>query len=109
MLSKAASLGTGEVFPLDMASGLQTVANQGLHHQPYYVETIDKVDGSRFYTHTDPGTQVLDAGVALTELDVLKGVLTRGTARSALATFARPAAGEHDAHVLHFHAFHASS
>jgi membrane peptidoglycan carboxypeptidase len=86
--------GANPMSPLDMASGLQTVANQGLHHQPYYVESIDKVDGSRFYTHTDPGTQVLDAGVALTELDVLKGVLTRGTARSALATFARPAAGK---------------
>ncbi len=24
--------------PLDMASGMQTIANQGLHHDPYYVE-----------------------------------------------------------------------
>ena len=56
--------GANPMAPIDMASGMQTVANQGLHHQPYYVESIDRVDGSRFYTHQDPGTQVLDAGVA---------------------------------------------
>ncbi|MFT3854936.1 MAG: transglycosylase domain-containing protein [Ilumatobacteraceae bacterium] len=86
--------GANPMAPIDMASGFQTIANQGLHHDPYYVETIDQVDGSRFYTHQDPGTQVLDPGVALTALDVLKGVLTRGTARSALRTFDRPAAGK---------------
>ena len=84
--------GANPMAPIDMAAGMQTIANQGLHHEPYYVESIDRVDGSRFYTHQDPGTQVLDAGVALTELDILKGVLTRGTARTALRTFDRPAA-----------------
>ncbi|MEO5900844.1 MAG: transglycosylase domain-containing protein [Ilumatobacteraceae bacterium] len=86
--------GANPMAPIDMAAGMQTIANQGLHHEPYYVESIDRVDGSRFYTHQDPGTQVLDAGVALTELDILKGVLTRGTARTALRTFDRPAAGK---------------
>jgi penicillin-binding protein 1A len=86
--------GANPMAPIDMASGMQTIANQGLHHEPYYVESIDRVDGARFYTHSDPGIQVLDAGVALTELDILKGVLTRGTARTALRTFARPAAGK---------------
>jgi membrane peptidoglycan carboxypeptidase len=48
--------------------------------QPYFVDYIDDAHGNRVYTHSDPGTQVLDRQVALTEIDVLKGVLTNGTA-----------------------------
>ncbi len=76
------STGANEMSPMDMASGAQTVANGGLHHEPYYVEHIDTADGRRIYTHSSTGTQVLDRGVALTAVDVLKGVLTKGTARS---------------------------
>ncbi len=91
-----ASLATGAnpMSPLDMASGMQTIANQGLHHDPYYVDYIDKADGTRLYTHEDPGVQVLDPNVALTEVSVLKGVLTNGTARQSLANFPFPAAGK---------------
>ena len=73
------STGANEMSPLDMASGGQTVANGGLHHEPYYVEYIDSADGRRIYTHSSAGTQVLDRGVALTTVDTLKGVLTEGT------------------------------
>ena len=55
--------GANEMSPLDMASGAQTIANEGLHHEPYFVEYIDDADGTRIYTHDDPGTQVLDRGV----------------------------------------------
>ena len=87
--------GANEMAAIDMAAGMQTLANQGLHHQPYYVEVIKRVDGSTLYQHSDPGVQVLDPGVALTTIDILKGVLTKGTARS-IASFARnrPAAGK---------------
>ena len=57
--------GANAMAPLDMASGMQTIANQGLHHDPYYVDYIDRADGTRLYTHDDPGAQVLDPGVAL--------------------------------------------
>ena len=88
--------GANEMSPLDMASGMQTIANQGLHKQPYYIESITRVDGSQVYVHDDPGVQVLDPGVALTAVDILKGVLTQGTASKALSRFARerPAAGK---------------
>ncbi len=90
------SYGTGAnvMSPLDMASGMQTIANQGLHHEPYYVETIDRADGTRLYTHAVTGTQVLDPGAALTTVNTLKGVLTDGTARKALSDFPVPAAGK---------------
>ena len=86
--------GANEMAPIDMAAGMQTIANQGLHHEPYYVEYIEKPDGTRMYTHADAGTQVLDPGVALTAVDILKGVLRQGTASKALSKFPRPAAGK---------------
>ena len=50
-----------------MASGAQTIANDGVHHEPYYVEYIDDRRRPTASTPTSmPGTQVLDPGVALT-------------------------------------------
>ncbi len=86
--------GANEMSALDMASGAQTIANNGLHHDPYFVDHIEKADGTRLYTHYSPGAQVLDEDVALTATAVLKGVLTRGTARRALSDFPFPAAGK---------------
>ena len=34
--------GANAMRPIDMAAGMQTIANQGLHHDPYYVDYIDK-------------------------------------------------------------------
>ncbi len=93
-----ASFATGgnEMSTLDMASGLQSIANEGVHLEPYYVESIDDAFGERVYTHFDPGTQVLDRNVALTAIDVMRGVLISGTAARELADFAsrRPAFGK---------------
>lgn len=93
-----ASFATGgnELSTLDMASGIQSIANEGIHHEPYYVEAIDDAFGNRIYTHTSAGVEVLDRNVALTTIDVMKGVLTGGTARGSLADFAsrRPAFGK---------------
>jgi penicillin-binding protein 1A len=86
--------GANPMAPIDMASGMQTIANQGLHHEPYYVDYVDRADGTRLYTHEDPGVQVLDPGVALTEVSILKGVLTKGTGRRSLSKFPFPAAGK---------------
>ncbi len=86
--------GANEMSPLDMAAGAQTLANNGVHQEPYYVEWIERVDGTRMYTHESIGAKVLDEGVALTVTDMLKGVLARGTARRALSDFVFPAAGK---------------
>ena len=37
----ALATGANPMSPLDMASGAQTIANEGLHMEPYYVEYID--------------------------------------------------------------------
>ena len=57
--------GANEMSPLDMASGAQTLANNGVHHDPYYVDWVERFDGTRLYTHEDPGQQVIDEATAL--------------------------------------------
>ncbi|MEO7370644.1 MAG: penicillin-binding transpeptidase domain-containing protein, partial [Ilumatobacteraceae bacterium] len=86
--------GANAMRPIDMASGMQTIANQGLHHDPYYVDYITNADGTRLYTHDDPGVQVLDPDVALTAIATLKGVLSDGTAKPTLGGFPFPAIGK---------------
>lgn len=82
-LLSVASFATGanELSPLDMAAGIQTVANEGVHKQPYYVDYITDAAGARTYTHFDPGSKVFDQDKALLTIDILKGVLRNGTAR----------------------------
>jgi penicillin-binding protein 1A len=92
-----ASLATGanELSPLDMASGVQALANEGLHHEPYYVEFIDGPDGERLYTHLDPGSQVLDRDAALQTVEIMKGpIYGGGTGRRAAFDDRRPAFGK---------------
>ncbi|MEQ1701310.1 MAG: transglycosylase domain-containing protein [Ilumatobacteraceae bacterium] len=86
--------GNNVMAPMDMAAGMQTITNQGLHHDPYYVEYIDGADGGRFYSHVDAGTQVLDVGAANSTVLSLKGVIRSGTGARNLRNFSRPATGK---------------
>ncbi len=92
-----ASLATGanEMAPIDMASGIQALANEGVHHDPYYVDYIDGPDGERIHTHLDPGVQVLDRDAALATVEILKGpIYGGGTGRRAAFDDRRPAFGK---------------
>jgi penicillin-binding protein 1A len=87
--------GANEMSPLDMAAGVQTLANEGLHHEPYYVEFIDGSDGERLYTHLDPGSQVFERNAALATVEILKGpIYGGGTGRRAAFDDRRPAFGK---------------
>jgi membrane peptidoglycan carboxypeptidase len=96
-ISPFASFATGanEMSPLDMASGMQTLANEGLHHEPYFVERVETASGESLYAHIDPGTQVFERAAALTTIDILKGVIYNGgTARRHRLNENRPAFGK---------------
>ncbi len=96
--------GNNAMSAMDMAAGVQTIMNQGLHHDPYYVEYINRADGTRLFSQTLSGVQVLDQGVALQTVDTLKGVITSGTgarnlwcsspASTPCTRLSRPAAGK---------------
>jgi len=91
-----ASLATGanELSPLDMASGAQSIANEGVHLRPYMIERIDDANGEIFRHVPEDGTEVLPRDVALRAVDTLKGVLDFGTARRSALDDGRPAGGK---------------
>ena len=91
----AYATGANEMSPLDMAAGVQTLANEGLHHEPYLVEYIDDAAGERLYTHVSAGTQVFDRDAALESVRILKGpIYGGGTGRRAAFDDRRPAFGK---------------
>jgi membrane peptidoglycan carboxypeptidase len=92
-----ASLATGanEMSPLDMASGAQSIANLGVHHEPHFLLRIEDRDGATTFERTErPGTEVLTISAAAKSVDILKGTLTGGTARRTPLADNRPAAGK---------------
>ena len=86
--------GANEMTPLDMASGIQSISNGGVHKEPFYVEYINTAAGERLYTHADAGTTVLDRDAALETVSIMKGVVQGGTGRRAALEDGRPAFGK---------------
>ncbi|MFM8815251.1 MAG: transglycosylase domain-containing protein, partial [Actinomycetes bacterium] len=95
LIKPYASLSTGanELSPLDMSSGAQTIANEGLHMEPYFVERIEDSTGV-IYEHQLVSDQALSQASSLRAVDTLKGVLKFGTARRTQLDGGRPAAGK---------------
>ena len=73
--SHGLSLSSHQLSALDMASGMQTIADEGEHHAPYFVEYIDDADGNRLYTHRLDDERVLSADTSLETIDILKDVI----------------------------------
>lgn len=65
----------------EMASAYRTLANHGTFDRPDCLISILNGDGEEIYETTD-SKQVYDDDAADQMVDILKGVLTRGTARS---------------------------
>ena len=89
--------GANPMAPIDMAAGMQTIANQGLHKEPYYVDSIEQTDGTIFYTHQDPG----HAG-ARSRRRAHRGRCAQGGAQAGHGTLGavdvRPPGGRQDGH-----------
>ncbi|MEY4895719.1 MAG: hypothetical protein RI890_518 [Actinomycetota bacterium] len=92
-----ASLATGanELSPMDMAAGAQTLANSGVHVEPYMIERIEDARGTVLYQYQSPTIeQTLPAEAANLAADVMRGVIQSGTARRTPLEDSRPAAGK---------------
>lgn len=87
------STGANELSPLDMAAGAQTIANGGVHHEPYFIEKIEGPSGL-LYQHATTPVQVITKEVADSQVDILKQTLIKGTARRDPLAGNRPAAGK---------------
>ena len=73
--------GANEMSALDMASGAQTLANNGLHMDPYYIESISGPDGTVLFQHQNDGVAVLTPEAAAKTTNIMEGVMISGTAR----------------------------
>ncbi|MBV8960363.1 MAG: PBP1A family penicillin-binding protein [Actinobacteria bacterium] len=75
----AVSLGAYEVPPLDQASVYSTFANDGVHHEPYFVEKITDRNGKTIFQHRDRGDRRISQQTARVVTQVLRQVVLRGT------------------------------
>ncbi len=92
-----ASLATGanELSAMDMASGIQTLANSGVHREPYMIERIEDSKGTILYQNEAlVVVQTLPIEVANNAVDVMRGVIEFGTARRTPLADGRQAAGK---------------
>jgi membrane peptidoglycan carboxypeptidase len=81
------------VNPLEMASGDATLANGGVHCQPYSIAKISGPSGKTIFRQKVKCEEAIPAGVAYLETQLLEGVITGGTGTSARFC-CRPMAGK---------------
>ena len=94
-----ASLATGanEMSVVDMVAGAQSIANLGVHHEPYFLENILERDGATMVWERAAnveGTEALTTSSAAKTVDIMQGVLRGGTARRTALADDRPAGGK---------------
>ena len=78
------TLGVASTTPLEMATVISTIADQGVRHDPVFVSKVVGPDGHVYIDNTQPsGQRVLDASIADCETDMLHGVITGGTGTAA--------------------------
>lgn len=80
------------VSPLEMASAYGTLANGGMHVDPFAVVQVNDAKGDVLLETKPSSAEALDPAVAYLTTDILKGVIKRGTGTS--AGIGRPAAGK---------------
>jgi penicillin-binding protein 1A len=80
------------VSPLEMASAYGTLAAGGTHAPPIGILKVTDKTGKVLFQATPASKKVLDPAVAYLATDILKGVITGGTATA--ANIGRPAAGK---------------
>jgi len=76
------SIGDVEATPLEMATVIATIANDGVRQDPYFVQKVVGPDGQTIIDETNRpnlGRQVLPSDVAECEQLVLRHVITGGT------------------------------
>ncbi len=85
------TLGTADVSPLEMASGFQTLANDGKHCKPFAVAKVSDATGI-LYKHHLQCEQVIEPDIAHLVTAMLQGVVSHGTGTR--ANIGRPVAGK---------------
>lgn len=88
------ALGAVNVNTLEMAEMYATIANGGIHNEPYAIEEIDGPDGTVLYKAIANPERVVDYAVASEVTRILRGVITYGTASGGYITTYQDVAGK---------------
>ncbi|MBC8285568.1 MAG: PBP1A family penicillin-binding protein, partial [Nitrospinae bacterium] len=89
------ALGTSGVSPLEIASAYSVIANLGIYNEPYLIQQIEDFQGNRLYEHFYQGVQQFSPDTLYPLLDMMQGVVERGTGRVVRRMgFKHPAAGK---------------
>ncbi len=77
------ALGTTEIAPLDLANAYAAFARGGVYMPPIAVKNVATTEGEEKYSGEIHGEVVVRPEVAYDLIDIMKGVIKRGTARAA--------------------------
>jgi penicillin-binding protein 1A len=77
------TLGSEGVTPLQMASAYGTLAADGVHHAPYFVDSVEDRNGKVLFKNTPKGDRAVSSDNARIETQVLQQVVQRGTGTAA--------------------------
>jgi penicillin-binding protein 1A len=77
------ALGSKEVSPLEMASAYGTMAADGIHHKPHFVEKVLDRYGRTVFVEKDKGERAITPQNARVAISVLRSVVQRGTGTAA--------------------------
>jgi penicillin-binding protein 1A len=89
------ALGTSGVSPLEMASAFACFANGGIRHEPFWIWRVEDALGRVLEEHIISGERALDETIAYQVVDLMCGVVDRGTGSVIRRMgFTLPAAGK---------------
>jgi penicillin-binding protein 1A len=89
------ALGTPDITPIEVATVYAGIANGGRRVTPRFFDLVTSTNGTvvEDLRNTPAGPQVISPDVAYVIVNMMKGVVSRGTAKYA-STIGRPAAGK---------------
>jgi penicillin-binding protein 1A len=76
------ALGASEVTLIDLASSYSVFPNLGIHHEPWFIQSVADRNGTVLETGRPTTREALAAPVAAVMTNLLEGVVDRGTASS---------------------------
>ena len=88
------ALGSSELTLLDMTAAFANLAQLGRRAEPVFIQRVEDSFGRTLHAHEARATQALPPEVAWLLVDVMRSVLTEGTASRIGKKLGRPAAGK---------------
>ncbi|MBN2241675.1 MAG: PBP1A family penicillin-binding protein [Acidobacteria bacterium] len=89
------ALGTSGASPLEMASAFGVFASGGVRHEPFWIWRVEDAYGRALEEHIVSGENALNPETVFQLVDMLRGVVDRGTAQAIRTMgFSLPAAGK---------------